>query len=189
MYLPKTHNFASSLNSLYTAESAQFYSAFSPTTISLTPRFHPWIFLLKLFMSASKLRFLKSIAKIFNRNKYLKNMYITLLYTVLILSNQGQLSPRLVEISPLVTIIFFSWFSQWKVKEKIQLGVKKSNLEFCSRYLNLSQRYWRFHFFRFFGQCTFIYSYRFAIFGQCVVQIIRNSDLLKVLSYLVWFLR
>ncbi len=33
------HNFASSLNPLYTAESAQFYSAFSPTTISLTPRF------------------------------------------------------------------------------------------------------------------------------------------------------
>jgi hypothetical protein len=37
-YLPKTHNFASSLNMLYTAESAQFYSAFSPT-ISLTPCF------------------------------------------------------------------------------------------------------------------------------------------------------
>ncbi len=33
------HNIASSLNPLYTAESAQFYSAFSPTTISLTPRF------------------------------------------------------------------------------------------------------------------------------------------------------
>jgi hypothetical protein len=31
--------FASSLNTLYTAKSAQFYSAFSPTTISLTPRF------------------------------------------------------------------------------------------------------------------------------------------------------
>ncbi len=39
VYLPKTHNLASSLNTLYTAESAQFYSAFSPTTISLTPRF------------------------------------------------------------------------------------------------------------------------------------------------------
>ncbi len=37
--LPKTHNFASSLNTLYTAKSAQFNSAFSPTTISLTPRF------------------------------------------------------------------------------------------------------------------------------------------------------
>jgi hypothetical protein len=33
------HNFASSQNTLYTAESAQFYSAFSLTTISLTPRF------------------------------------------------------------------------------------------------------------------------------------------------------
>jgi hypothetical protein len=39
VYSPKTHNSASSLNTLYTAESAQFYSAFSPTTISLTPRF------------------------------------------------------------------------------------------------------------------------------------------------------
>ncbi len=38
-YSPKTHNFASSLNTLYTAESAQFYSAFLPTTISLTLRF------------------------------------------------------------------------------------------------------------------------------------------------------
>jgi hypothetical protein len=38
-YSPKTHNFASSLNTLYTAESAQFYYAFSPTAISLTPRF------------------------------------------------------------------------------------------------------------------------------------------------------
>jgi hypothetical protein len=38
-YSPKTHNFASSLNTLYTVESAQFYSAFFPTTISLTPRF------------------------------------------------------------------------------------------------------------------------------------------------------
>jgi hypothetical protein len=37
--LLKTHNFASYLNTLYTAESAQFYSPFSPTTISLTPRF------------------------------------------------------------------------------------------------------------------------------------------------------
>ncbi len=36
-YSPKTHNFASSLNTLYTAKSAQFDSAFSPTTISLTP--------------------------------------------------------------------------------------------------------------------------------------------------------
>jgi hypothetical protein len=27
------------MNTLYTAESAQFYSAYSPTTISLTPRF------------------------------------------------------------------------------------------------------------------------------------------------------
>ncbi len=26
-------------------------------------------------------------------------------------------------------INFFSWFSSWKVKEKIQLGVKKSNLK------------------------------------------------------------
>ncbi len=32
-------NSASSLNTLYIAESAQFYSAFSPTTISLTSRF------------------------------------------------------------------------------------------------------------------------------------------------------
>ncbi len=39
VYSPKTHNFASSLNTLYIAKSAQFYSAFSPTTISLTPRF------------------------------------------------------------------------------------------------------------------------------------------------------
>jgi hypothetical protein len=38
-YLPKKHNFASSLNTLYTAESAQFYSPFSPTTISSTQRF------------------------------------------------------------------------------------------------------------------------------------------------------
>jgi hypothetical protein len=38
-YSPRTHNFASSPNTLYTAESAQFYSAFSPTTISLNPRF------------------------------------------------------------------------------------------------------------------------------------------------------
>jgi hypothetical protein len=34
-YSPKTHNSASSLNTLYTAENVQFYSAFSPTTISL----------------------------------------------------------------------------------------------------------------------------------------------------------
>jgi hypothetical protein len=38
-YSPKMPNSASSLNTLYTAESTQFYSAFSPTTISLTPRF------------------------------------------------------------------------------------------------------------------------------------------------------
>jgi hypothetical protein len=38
-YSPKTHNSPSSLNTLYTAESAQFYSALSPTVISLTPRF------------------------------------------------------------------------------------------------------------------------------------------------------
>ncbi len=38
-YSPKTHNFASSLNPLYTAESAQFYYAFLQTTISLTPCF------------------------------------------------------------------------------------------------------------------------------------------------------
>jgi hypothetical protein len=37
--LLKTHSSAYSLNTLYPAESAQFYSAFSPTTISLTPRF------------------------------------------------------------------------------------------------------------------------------------------------------
>ncbi len=39
-YSPKTHNFASSLNTLFIAETAQFYSTFLPTTISLTPRFH-----------------------------------------------------------------------------------------------------------------------------------------------------
>jgi hypothetical protein len=33
------HNSTSLLNKLYTAESAQFYSAISPTTISLTPYF------------------------------------------------------------------------------------------------------------------------------------------------------
>ncbi len=38
-YSPKTHNSASSLNTLFTAESGQFYSAFSSITISLTPRF------------------------------------------------------------------------------------------------------------------------------------------------------
>ncbi len=38
-YSPKTKNSASSLKTLYIAESAQFYSAFLPTTISLTPRF------------------------------------------------------------------------------------------------------------------------------------------------------
>ncbi len=37
-YSPKTKNSASSLNTLYIAESAQFYSAVLPTTISLTPR-------------------------------------------------------------------------------------------------------------------------------------------------------
>jgi hypothetical protein len=40
-YSPKTHNSASSLNTLYPAESAQFYVSFSPTTISLTLRFRP----------------------------------------------------------------------------------------------------------------------------------------------------
>ncbi len=38
-YSPKTHNLASSLNTLCTAESAQFNFTFLPTTISLTPRF------------------------------------------------------------------------------------------------------------------------------------------------------
>ncbi len=38
-YSLKMHNFASSLNTLFNAESAQFYSAFSPLTISLTPGF------------------------------------------------------------------------------------------------------------------------------------------------------
>ncbi len=38
-YSPKSRNSAPSLNMLYTAESAQFNSPFSPTTISLTPRF------------------------------------------------------------------------------------------------------------------------------------------------------
>ncbi len=38
-YSPKTKNSASSLNTLCIAKSAQFYSAFSATTISLTPRF------------------------------------------------------------------------------------------------------------------------------------------------------
>jgi hypothetical protein len=37
VYSPKTHNSNSSLKMLYTAENAQFYSAFSLTTISLTP--------------------------------------------------------------------------------------------------------------------------------------------------------
>jgi hypothetical protein len=36
-YSLKMKNSASSLNTLYIAESAQFYSAFSPTMISLTP--------------------------------------------------------------------------------------------------------------------------------------------------------
>jgi hypothetical protein len=40
VYSPKTHNPTSSLNTLCTAESAQFYFAFSATTISLTLRFH-----------------------------------------------------------------------------------------------------------------------------------------------------
>jgi hypothetical protein len=39
-YSPKMHNSSFSLNTLYTAESAQFYFTFSPTTIWLTPRFH-----------------------------------------------------------------------------------------------------------------------------------------------------
>jgi hypothetical protein len=39
-YPPQMHNSPSSLNTLYTAKSAQFYSAFLPTTISLTPHFH-----------------------------------------------------------------------------------------------------------------------------------------------------
>jgi hypothetical protein len=38
-YSPKTQNSTSSLNTLYFAESAQFYSSISPTTISFTPRF------------------------------------------------------------------------------------------------------------------------------------------------------
>ncbi len=38
-YLPKTRNSAPSLNMLFTAESEQFNSPFSPTTISVTPRF------------------------------------------------------------------------------------------------------------------------------------------------------
>ncbi len=39
MNSPKTHNSASSLNTLYTVESTQIYTAFSHTTISLTLRF------------------------------------------------------------------------------------------------------------------------------------------------------
>jgi hypothetical protein len=35
-FLPKTHNSVSSLNTLYTDKSTNFYSAFLPTTISLT---------------------------------------------------------------------------------------------------------------------------------------------------------
>jgi hypothetical protein len=38
-YLLKTHKSTSSLNMLYNAESAQFYSEFLPTRISLTLRF------------------------------------------------------------------------------------------------------------------------------------------------------
>ncbi len=38
-YSPKTHISPSSLNTLYTTESAQFYSAFLLTTIRLIPRF------------------------------------------------------------------------------------------------------------------------------------------------------
>ncbi len=38
-YSPKTHSSTYSLNTLYPAESSQFYFAFLPTTISLTPRF------------------------------------------------------------------------------------------------------------------------------------------------------
>ncbi len=37
-WLPKTRNSTASLNTLYTAESAQLYSEFLPTTISLTGR-------------------------------------------------------------------------------------------------------------------------------------------------------
>jgi hypothetical protein len=44
---------------LYTAESAQFYSAFSPTTISLTPRFRRNA----KFNSAFLLKMLKTIRK------------------------------------------------------------------------------------------------------------------------------
>jgi hypothetical protein len=43
-YLLKMHNSASSLDMLYTAESEQFYSVFSPTTVSL-----PWQSLAPLF--------------------------------------------------------------------------------------------------------------------------------------------
>ncbi len=39
MYSPKTHNSASSLNTLYTVKSTQFYTTFSSTTNSLTLRF------------------------------------------------------------------------------------------------------------------------------------------------------
>ena len=46
-----------------------------------------------------------------------------------------------------------------------------------------------FKFFRFFWQCTFIYSYRLTIFVQCIAEIRSYSDLLKFLSYLVWFSR
>ncbi len=38
-YSPKSRNYAPSLNMLYTAESTQFNSPFSPITISLTPHF------------------------------------------------------------------------------------------------------------------------------------------------------
>jgi hypothetical protein len=38
-YSPKLRNSAPSLNMLHSSESAQFNSPFSPTTISLTPRF------------------------------------------------------------------------------------------------------------------------------------------------------
>ncbi len=45
-YSPKSRNYAPSLNMLYTAESAQFNSPFSPTTISfLTPHFRRKVWL------------------------------------------------------------------------------------------------------------------------------------------------
>ncbi len=58
-YSPKTHNSASYLNTLNTAQSAQFYFAFSPTTISLTPRFRENV----KFDSVFSLKTLKTIPK------------------------------------------------------------------------------------------------------------------------------